>query len=66
MEEEGVGKNEAKWVEVGSFVGCRVIGRDERPLGVLLAMKNIKKGLSPEDLELVVIAAQMLGRIVRV
>jgi hypothetical protein len=63
MADAGFGKKDLKWVEVGSFVGCPVIGQANLSIGVLLVLKNTRNGLSPEDLELVIVGAQILGRI---
>jgi hypothetical protein len=65
MEEEGFNSTVLQWVEVGSFVGCRIVGKDGVPTGVLLVIKNIRKGFPPEDLEVVITASQILGRILQ-
>lgn len=65
MEDDGFGSNILQWLEIGSFVGCRIAGKDQKPGGVLLVIKNIRKGFPPEDLEVVIIASQILGRILQ-
>jgi hypothetical protein len=64
MEEDGFGFNVLQWLEIGSFVGCRIVGKNEKR-GVLLVVKNIRKGFPPEDIEVVKIGSQILGRILQ-
>jgi hypothetical protein len=60
---EHVSKEVMPWLKVESFVGCPIIGKDSRLAGVLLVIKNIRNGFAPEDLEVVITASQILGRI---
>ncbi|MBD0370819.1 MAG: hypothetical protein ICV60_08300 [Pyrinomonadaceae bacterium] len=65
MSDDGFDADILQWVEVGSFVGCRIVGKDGAPAGVLLVIKNIRKGFPPEDIEVVITASQILGRILQ-
>jgi hypothetical protein len=65
MEDVGFDSKVLEWLAVGSFVGCRIVGSAGEPAGVLLAIKNTNKGFPPEDLEVVITASQILGRILQ-
>lgn len=64
MEEARFDADILQWLEVGSFIGCRV-GASDKPAGVLLTINNSRKGFPPEDRQLVVMASQIIGRIVQ-
>jgi hypothetical protein len=62
---KGFSHKDKRWVDVKSFTGCIVNGPNGRVAGVLLVMKNIRGGLVPEDLEITIIASQLMGRILQ-
>lgn len=65
LEEQGFGTEVLQWLEIASFVGCPIVGKGQQPAGVLLVIKNIRNGFAPEDLEVVITASQILGRILQ-
>jgi rubredoxin len=51
----GYTDEQLRWIDIGSYIGCPVAGTDGRPAGVLLVTKNLRNGLNPEDLEVLIL-----------
>lgn len=54
---------EQLWLRPGSFIACPVPGAGRQLTGVLIVLKNVRNGFTPEDVEPVVLSCQLLGRI---
>ncbi|HXU38958.1 MAG TPA: hypothetical protein VN937_21570 [Blastocatellia bacterium] len=65
LKQMGYSEKEIEWIEVHSFIGCPVFVSDNITAGVLMALKNVRSGFVPEDLESAVIASQLIGRILQ-
>lgn len=62
----GLEPKEVRWLEIGSFIGCPVPGPDNRPIGVLLVQNNLPNRLRVSDYEVVILASQIISRILNV
>lgn len=60
---QGLTRDELTWITFGSFIACPVPSPDGGIAGVLIIAKSRNNALEPEDLEISVVASQLLGRI---
>lgn len=58
-----VSKEELRWFQVGSFIGSPVVTTDGDVDGIVLVLRNHKRIVAPEDLEVVTVASQVIRRV---
>lgn len=63
MKARGLTKDELPWVTFGSFIGCPVSGQDGEVASILLVAKSRSHTLEAEDLEISILAGQLIGRV---
>jgi len=63
MKGKGLTNEELSWVTFGSFIGCPVIGPDGDVASILLVAKSRNSTLEAEDLEVSIVASQLIGRV---
>lgn len=66
IKEHGLKKDELSWINFGSFIGCPVLDPDGGIASILLVAKSRNNSLEPEDLEITILASQLIGRILDV
>jgi hypothetical protein len=65
-EGQGLTKGELSWITFGSFIGSPVLDSNGEVASVLIVAKSRNNMLEPEDLEISVLASQLIGRILSV
>lgn len=65
-EAHGLTKDELSWISFGSFIGCPVLDPSGAVASILIIAKSRNNVLEPEDLEISVIASQLIGRVISV
>ncbi|HZH31470.1 MAG TPA: hypothetical protein VEY11_11965 [Pyrinomonadaceae bacterium] len=66
IKELGLTKDDLSWINFGSFIACPVLAPDGSVGNILLVAKSRNNSLEPEDLEITIVASQLLGRILQV